>query len=157
MTISSYGITDGSTLVLVGKEGDVPKSAPKPPTSNNAGPIRGKIKQPDTDSEQVLTDWIKNLVKNTLEPLQAAIVTFISYTSPSATNRPAHIPQFDVLQKEHARLSEILLRCLLDLDNVEIQSGWTEARKERKEGVKRIQTELTRVDEAWGERKKLGG
>lgn len=162
LTIASYGITDGSALVLVGKEGSVPAATsstppPKPPTANAQGPIRGKVKQPETDSEGVLTDWIKNLVRNTLEPLQASIATFVSYTSPKATNRPAQIPAFEVLQREHARLSEILLRGLLDLDNVEIRSGWTEARKERKEGVKRIQNELTKVDEAWGERKKLGG
>lgn len=157
LTISSYGIVEGSTLVLIGKEGDVP-SAPAPkPTSATPGPIRGKAKQPQTDSEPVLTEWIANLVKSTLEPLQASIATFISYTSPKATNRPKQIPAFDVLQKEHARLSEILLRGLLDLDSVEVQSGWTEARKERKEGVKRVQAELTKVDEAWGERKKLGG
>jgi hypothetical protein len=104
-----------------------------------------------------LTEWIANLVKNTLEPLQASIATFVSYTSPKATNRPAQIPAFEVLQREHARLSENLLRGLLDLDSVDVQSGWTDARKERKEGVRRVQAELTKVDEAWGERKKLGG
>lgn len=159
LTISSYGITEGSTLVLVGKGGDVPSapaSAPKA-TSNATGPIRGKAKQPNTDTESVLTDWVAALVRNTLDPLQAAIATFVSYTSPKATNRPKQIPGFEVLQREHARLSEILLRGLLDLDSVEVQSGWTDARKERKEGVRRVQAELTKIDEAWGERKKLGG
>ena len=130
---------------------------PPKPTTNASGPIKGKVKQPDTATESVLVDWIKGLVEGTLGPLQPSIATFISYTSPKATNRPAQIPKFDVLQKEHARLSEVLLRGLLDLDSVEIPSGWADARKERKEGVKRVQAELTKVDEAWGERKKLGG
>jgi len=160
LTVSSYGLVDGSTLVLIGKEGDIPSSlstpAPKP-TAAATGPIRGKAKQPVTDNEAVLTEWIANVVKTTLEPLQASIATFVSYTSPKATNRPAQIPAFDVLQREHARLSENLLRGLLDLDSVEVQSGWADARKERKEGVKRVQAELTKVDEAWGERKKLSG
>lgn len=50
----------------------------------------------------------------------------------------------------------MLLKALLELDGVDIPSGWTEARKERKESVKRIQGELNRVDESWGERKKIG-
>jgi len=45
------------------------------------------------------------------------------------------------------------LRGLLDLDGVEIPSEWQTARKERKEGVRRVQGELNRVDEAWGEKK----
>jgi hypothetical protein len=57
---------------------------------------------------------------------------------------------------EHARLSELLLRVLLDLDNVEIPSEWTHARAERKAGVKAVQERLTKVDDAWGDRKKLG-
>jgi hypothetical protein len=45
------------------------------------------------------------------------------------------------------------LRGLLDLDGVEIPSEWQEARKERKEGVRKVQGELTKVDDAWGEKK----
>jgi len=103
-----------------------------------------------------LVEWIYNLVSNLLNPLQPSIVTFISHSDPKATNRPAQIPAFEVLQREHARLSEMLLRGLLDLDGVEIPNGWAEARKERKEGVRKVQGELTRVDDAWGERKKIG-
>lgn len=51
----------------------------------------------------------------------------------------------------------MLLRGLLDLDGVEIPPGWPLAREDRKKGVKKVQGELTRVDEAWGERKKIGG
>ena len=157
ITLSAYGIKDGSTIVLVGKDGPAPARDIPKPTANASGPIRGKVKQPDTTSEQVLTDWIVNLVKSTLEPLQASIATFISYTAANVTNRPVQTPKFDVLQKEHARLSELLLRGLLDLDSIDIPNGWAEARKERKEGVRMVQKELTRVDEAWGERKKIGG
>jgi hypothetical protein len=158
LTISSYGITDGQTLVLIGKDGEAPGPAPAASSSKAAaGPAaKAKVKQPDTQTESVLTEWISNLVKNTLEPLQASIATFISYTDPKARNKPKQTPSFENLQREHARLSELLLRGLLDLDGVEITSGWAEARKERKEGVRRVQGELTRVDEAWGERKKLG-
>lgn len=154
VTLSAYGITDGAQLVVVGKGGDVPTAPPPQPPQ---AVVPKKHKQPETNTESVLVEWIRNLVANLLEPLQPSIATFVSQASPSATNRPNVIPPFDVLQKEHARLSETLLRGLLDLDSVEIPSGWADTRKERKDGVRRVQGELTRVDDAWGERKKLGG
>jgi hypothetical protein len=154
LTLTSYGIKDEATLVLVGKGGEAPGGPLK--AALPTGPGAKKNKQPDTSTESVLVEWIHNLVSGLLGPLQPSIVTFISHTDPKATNRPAQTPAFEALQREHARLSEILLRGLLDLDGVEIQNGWAEARKERKEGVRRVQGELTRVDEAWGERKKLG-
>lgn len=175
LTISSYGITNESTLVLVGKEGEIPTAPPSQSSSNkntnnnnntkNASAAVKKNKQPETDTESVLVDWIRSLVNSTLDPLEASIATFISYTrTPSSdpnadghVNRPKNIPKFEILQREHARLSELLLRGLLDLDSVDVPSQWTDARKERKEGVRKVQGELNRVDEAWGERKKLGG
>jgi hypothetical protein len=117
--------------------------------------VKKKNKQPDTDNEQVLVDWIRNLVNGVINPLEASIVTFVHQASPSATNKPRVPQSFEQLQREHARLSELLLKGLLDMDGVEIPSGWTEARAERKNGVKRLQGELTRVDDAWGNRKRL--
>ena len=154
LTLSAYGIKDGSVLVLVGKEGDVPTGPST--TGGSTAPVKKKNKQPETDTESVLVEWIRSLVSNLLNPLQPSIVTFLSQTDPNATNRPARPAPFASLQKEHARLSELMLRGLLDLDGVEIPSGWTEARRERKEGVRSVQGMLTRVDDAWGERKKLG-
>ena len=152
LTLSSYGIVDGTQLVMIGKEGEIP-SAPEPRQQI----VKKKNKQPETDTESVLTDWIRSLVNSTLDPLGASIATFLSYTRQpkegEEINRPKQIPKDDVLQREHARLSELLLRGLLDLDGVEIPSEWQTARKERKEGVRRVQGELNRVDEAWGEKK----
>ncbi|BEJ14685.1 hypothetical protein CspHIS471_0404520 [Cutaneotrichosporon sp. HIS471] len=150
LTLSSYGITDGSNLTMVGKEGPAP--APPAPTQKV---VKKKNKQPDTDSEQVLVDWIRNLVSGVVDPLEASIATFVHQAAPSATNKPKVQQSFEVLQREHARLSELLLKGLLDMDGVEIPSGWTEARLERKNGVKRLQGVLTRLDDAWGNRKRL--
>ena len=137
---------------MIGKEGEIP-SAPEPRQQI----VKKKNKQPETDTESVLTDWIRSLVNSTLDPLGASIATFLSYTRQpkegEEINRPKQIPKDDVLQREHARLSELLLRGLLDLDGVEIPSEWQTARKERMEGVWRVQGELNRVDEAWGEKK----
>jgi hypothetical protein len=153
LTLTSYGITDGSQLVMIGKEGEIPTASE--PRQQQV--VKKKNKQPETDTESVLTDWIRNLVNSTLDPLGASIATFLSYTRQpkegEEINRPKQIPKDDVLQREHARLSELLLRGLLDLDGVEIPSEWQNARKERKEGVRRVQGELNRVDEAWGEKK----
>lgn len=163
LTLSSYGIKDGSTLVLIGQSGNPPSGpgSSSTPTSSSASTAPAssapkKKKQPETTSEPVLVEYITSLVSNLLDPLRPSVATFISQADPRSTNKPAHIPKFDALQKEHARLSEMLLRGLLDLDGVEIQSGWTEARKERKEGVRVVQQMLNKIDEVWGERKKLG-
>ncbi|KAK8869708.1 hypothetical protein IAR55_000276 [Kwoniella newhampshirensis] len=166
LTLSSYGITDGSILVLIGKDGDIPSAAQTSSSSSSSnatgggggagGQIKKKPKQPDTQTESVLVDWIRTLVSSMIDPFIPSIATFVSYTSPKATNRPAHIPPFETLQKEHAKLSEMLLKALLELDGVQIPSGWSDARQERKNGVKRIQGELNKVDEAWGERKRIG-
>jgi len=119
LTLSSYGLTDNSVLVLIGKEGEVVPTAP--PTSAPQV-VKKKNKQPETDTEQVLVDWIRNLVNSTLDPLQVSIVTFLSYTRArkegEEVNRPKQIPKFDVLQKEHARLRELLMRGLLDLHGI---------------------------------------
>lgn len=151
LTISSYGITDGADLALVGKEG----KGPEPPAPKPQQVVKKKNVQPETDQEDVLTDWIRGLVNGVVEPLEPAIATFVSYTNPKATNRPKQVPPFETLQREHARLSELLLRGLLDLDGVNIPSEWKNARQERKDGVKRLQGELNKVDDSWGERKRL--
>ncbi|KAK4687471.1 hypothetical protein P7C73_g2649, partial [Tremellales sp. Uapishka_1] len=146
LTLAAYGITDGATLVLVGKGGEVPGAAVP------AG-VKKKNKQPETTTESVLVDWIHALVTTLVDPLQASIDNFVAGSNAGQGQGES----FAALQKEHARLSELLLRGLLDLDGVEIPSGWTDARKERKDGVRKVQGELTKVDEAWGERNKLGG
>jgi hypothetical protein len=148
LTLDQYGIVDGSQLVLIGKN-----DAPAPTTAAPAPPA--KRKQPETTSEPVLVEYINSIASSLIDPLRPSIVTFISQVDPNATNKPAQIPKFEVLQREHARLSEMLLRGLLDLDGVEIPSGWGAARQARKDAVKAVQGELTRVDSAWGERKKL--
>lgn len=152
LTISSYGIQDGSDLALVGKEG----KGPEPPAPKPQQVVKKKNVQPDTDDEQVLTDWIHQLVRGVVEPLEASIATFVSFTNANATNRPKQVPPFETLQREHARLSELLLRGLLDLDGVNIPSEWKNARQARKDGVKKLQGELNRVDDSWGDRKRLG-
>jgi hypothetical protein len=158
LTLSSYGIKDGSILVLIGQSGSVPSGAPSSSSAPTPAPASApkKKKQPETTSEPVLVSYIQSLVNGLLDPLRPSVATFVSQADPRSTNKPAHIPKFDLLQKEHARLSEMLLRGLLDLDGVEIPSGWNDARKERKEGVRVVQQMLNRIDEVWGERRKLG-
>ena len=156
LTLSAYGIEDGSTLALVGSNQPAPSA---PAAAPKAAAAKKKNKQPETTSQEVLVDWIRGLVDGALSPLQASIEAFVRNSRDDKQvegNRPAQKPTFEVLQREHARLSETLLRSLLDLDGVEIPSEWQDARKERKEGVRRVQGELTRVDDAWGTRKRIG-
>lgn len=56
-------------------------------------------------------------------------------------------------------VSEALLQALLKLDSIDIQSGYTEARTARKQGVKVLQAELDKVDglkEEWKKASKRG-
>lgn len=146
LTLEQYGLQDGSLLVLVGKT--------EAPTATPATTVK-KRSQPDTTSEPVLIDYINGIVSSLVDPLRPSIVTFISQVDPASVNKPAVIPKFEVLQREHARLSESLLRGLLELDGVTVPPEWGAARQARKDGVKRVQGELNKVDGAWGERKKL--
>ena len=56
-------------------------------------------------------------------------------------------PSDPACDAEHRRLSELLLRALLDLDAVPVNSDSTRAK--RKEAVKLVQSHLDRVDAAW--------
>lgn len=46
---------------------------------------------------------------------------------------------------ERKRLSELLLQCLLRLDGFNVERGWQEARRERKEAVNEVQALLDRL------------
>ena len=49
-----------------------------------------------------------------------------------------------------------MLQALLRLDAINIESGWPEARAERKGAVKNVQGVLDRVDGAWRDAKAKG-
>lgn len=52
-------------------------------------------------------------------------------------------------KKEHIRLGELLLQSLLRLDGVTPDTQWEDARRERKDAVREVQTLLDQLDAAW--------
>lgn len=62
----------------------------------------------------------------------------------------------NTLREQHAKLGELLLQALLRLDAINIESGWPDARAERKGAVKSVQGVLDRVDGAWKDAKAKG-
>ncbi|GLB37565.1 putative BAG domain containing protein [Lyophyllum shimeji] len=55
-------------------------------------------------------------------------------------------------QREHARLGELLLQSLLRLDGITAEPTWEQARRERKDAVREVQSMLDRLDNAWATR-----
>lgn len=105
--------------------------------------------QTEPTSEQVLVHHIRSLVDGILSPLAAPVASFISQATQSQNSSPLLAATHHVLQREHGRLSEMLLHGLLELDGLKPEEGWKEARQQRKAGVRAIQRLLDEVDEAW--------
>ncbi|KAG7098725.1 hypothetical protein E1B28_000638 [Marasmius oreades] len=55
-------------------------------------------------------------------------------------------------EKEHMRLSELLLQSLLRLDAVSPEPTWEAARRDRKNAVKEVQGYIDQLDDAWRSR-----
>ena len=66
--------------------------------------------------------------------------------SPSSAAATAAPPPTTINARTPIFLSEILIQSLLKLDSFQISSDWTEARKARKEAVRKVQLLLDRVD-----------
>lgn len=101
------------------------QSAPPPPAA--------------LDEPRVIAQ-IDSLVKSTIEKVEPSLETL--NTVPAS-------PEEKAKQKQnHLYLSEMLLQALLKLDGFEVDSKWTQARSARKEGIKKVQSILDRVDAA---------
>ncbi|KAI0318328.1 hypothetical protein OF83DRAFT_1057040 [Amylostereum chailletii] len=155
--ISSYNIRPGATIVLLDSS---PAAAPSAPTP---------AKAPKT--EQSTIDQIRSelaSVKGTLEPGVDAFLRALSPTPTSTASaptvadadadatqpsRPNALDQIlnptDDPATQHTRLGELLLQALLRLDAIGIESGWTDARAERKGAVRTVQGVLDRLDGGW--------
>ncbi|KAF9263294.1 hypothetical protein L218DRAFT_927772, partial [Marasmius fiardii PR-910] len=57
-------------------------------------------------------------------------------------------------EKEHLRLSEMLLQSLLRLDAVSPDPAWEAVRRDRKNAVKEVQGYIDQLDEAWRSRQR---
>jgi hypothetical protein len=86
---------------------------------------------------------------STIQVIQAELATVLGNLEPGV-DAFLRTPTVDA---EHTRLGELLLQALLRLDAINIDSTWTEARRERKGAVRAVQGVLDRLDKGWREAK----
>ena len=126
--VSSYGLKNNSTIAVVGGPEQV-SAAPERKTETHV------ITQIGTELDKVRTGLLPSVDK------------FLE----SLSNHQA-VP-VDSLDQEHKRLGELLLQSLLRLDAIQAESEWEQARKDRKAGVREVQTLLDRLDTGWKARR----
>lgn len=111
------------------------------PASTGSSLAAGKRPAADAQSNSALDEprviaQIDSLVQNTLTKLRPELQGLFSLPIEQARQE----------KQKHLYLSEMLLQTLLKLDGFEVDSRWTEARRVRKEGIKKVQGILDRVD-----------
>ena len=126
--VSSYGLKNKSNIAVVG------------------GPEQVSTAPGRKTEQHVITQIVSELDKVRTE-LLPSVDNFLD----SISNR-AIIPG-DGLDQEHTRLGELLLQSLLRLDAIHAESEWEQARKDRKAGVREVQTLLDRLDTGWKARR----
>ena len=125
-TVSAYKIRPGGTLLLLDS---TPADSASP-----VAPVAPKPPKTEASTIQVIQTELAT-VRDTLEP---GVDAFLRTPTADA---------------EHTRLGELLLQALLRLDAINIDSTWTEARRERKGAVRAVQGVLDRLDKGWREAK----
>jgi len=126
--VLSYGLKNKSAIAVVGGPEQV-SAAPERKTEKRV------ITQIESELDKVRTGLLPSVDKF-LDTLSNQTIT------------PG-----DSLDREHTRLGELLLQSLLRLDAIHAESEWEQARKDRKAGVREVQTLLDRLDTGWKARK----
>ncbi|BGP25311.1 hypothetical protein JCM10295v2_004234 [Rhodotorula toruloides] len=137
---------------------DLDDLASQPSTSDGNAGDEKKV-----DSEEAVQRRIREISTHKLDELEPQVKQVESwlaqeqarrFASPSSSAEDPDGPAPP--RRTLLYLSEVLLQGLLKLDSIEIPSGYAEARRERKEAVRRVQEVLDRVDSAKEGWKKLG-
>ncbi|KAJ3724675.1 hypothetical protein C8R42DRAFT_719331 [Lentinula raphanica] len=142
--LSSYRLRPNATIQVVGSsETTISASSPGGPTQKSETSTISQIHKQLTSVRSSLVPSLENFLRTLptiSDPQPAVSVPDLSGTS------------FPPIQKEHARLSELLLQSLLSLDAIIVDREWEQARQERKTAVKEVQGYLDRLDDAWNSR-----
>jgi BAG domain len=133
ITVSAYGIGNGSTLHMVG-------AAECPPSKNTPAAPR---EAPQRATEPELISKINEELQQTRRSLVPSLDAFLG-TLDSSTQSPT-----SELEREHVRLGELLLQSLLRLDALMPEGTWEDARTLRKGAVREVQGLLDRLDDGW--------
>lgn len=162
LPLTAYGLSEGSRIGLVGsrEEGDKPGAK----TSVGIGALsvgeqkarEKKAKEADT-SEQGLMSRITEALDTSrkdlfpeVEKVERAVATDLAQEQEASAGKEGSMSGEDI-EDAHKRLSELLLRQLLALDSVNVNSDTT--RQARKIAVKEVQSHLDRLDAAWSQYK----
>ncbi|KAJ4001560.1 hypothetical protein F5050DRAFT_1803089 [Lentinula boryana] len=141
--LSSFRFRPNATIQVVGSA----DSIPPPP---HGGPTQKSETSTISQIQEQLTSIRSSLVPSLEKFLQTLHIT--SNPQPTATVPPNSSTQFPPIQKEYARLSEMLLQSLLSLDAITVDREWEQARQERKIAVKEVQGYLDQLDDTWNSR-----
>lgn len=175
--LSSYGLRNGSRLMLVGTQGGAHGDMPGAKSSmyNDGGEkklskgeelARRKKELEEDVSEAGLLSRIEETVAGVRKDLLPEVTEFEKTgkvraearalassreeaLSPEeqAASKQRSKASMDALGLRQRKLSELLLRALLALDGISVNTD--ELRKQRKEAVKEVQNYLDRVDATW--------
>ncbi|KAF9062437.1 hypothetical protein BDP27DRAFT_1368833 [Rhodocollybia butyracea] len=141
--LSSYRLRPNATLQLVGSAEHIPASSGGPQKS-------------DASTTSQIQEQLNSVRSNLVPSLQTFLDTLPRVSNPHpSTATPltnSNATSFSPLQKEHAKLNELFLQALLNLDAIIIDTEWEQARQERKAAVKEVQGYLDRLDDAWNSR-----
>ena len=163
-TVSAYSIAPGATLQLLEINAAPSAPAPKAPKTEEStiAQIRAELAQVQSNLQPGVDAFLASLSSNSPTTTSSAaapqpIATVTSAPAPPApVEKPPVLQGANTLTEQHAKLGELLLQALLRLDAINIESGWPEARAERKGAVKNVQGVLDRVDGAWRDAKAKG-
>ncbi|VDC06981.1 unnamed protein product [Peniophora sp. CBMAI 1063] len=163
--LSAYSIAPGATLQLLEINAAPSAPAPKAPKTEEStiAQIRAELAQVQSNLQPGVEAFIAalspdtpNATSSAAAPQPIATVTSASAPTPAPAEKPAVLQGTNTLTEQHTKLGELLLQALLRLDAINIESGWPDARAERKGAVKTVQGVLDRVDGAWKDAKARG-
>ena len=122
--LSSYHLRHTSTITLLPLN-----TAPPPPSA---------VQKTEQSSISIIQQEL-SAIHQSLVPSLTVFLESLSTEGASSSS----------MQKEHARLGELLLQSLLRLDAISSDGDWEDARRERKAAVKEVQALLDKLDDAW--------
>lgn len=134
--------TDQDRQGLSAREQALPAAA-----SSSTSRQQGKKQSQQPLDEPRVIAQMDSIVTSTLEKLKEPIENVLRPTA-SSTDKE--------INKQYLMVSEVLLQALMKLDGFEIDSSWTEARKARKEAIRKVQALLDDIDAAKENRQSSG-
>lgn len=145
--VSAYGINGKSKIAIIGGgDNSIPsaKSAPERRTQESTiSEIRSELEKVRKTLQPDFGDFLKTIADAPMTTSSSSVPHPAAKPTSSGTGKHSD------LKLEHARLGELLLQSLLRLDAINAEGEWEEARKERKNAVREVQSLLDELDAAW--------